>query len=94
MDNDIEKMKKAREIADAFTDYNKLSYLISINDEIGMQDLMQRIGQKYIVEKIIYNAGAVTYPDTIRENAMNCCKFLKGILLSKGVDATKLWVEK
>lgn len=45
MDNDIEKMKKAREIADAFTDYNKLSYLISINDEIGMQDLMQRIGQ-------------------------------------------------
>ena len=79
-------MKKARELADILNDYRQLSYFINIDDEMGMQNLMKRIGEKHIIEKIIYNAGVVTYPDTIRENAINCCQFLKTLLLSKETD--------
>ena len=73
MNNVIENVKKARELADILNDYRQLSYFINIDDEMGMQNLMKRIGEKHIIEKIIYNAGVVTYPDTIRENAINCC---------------------
>lgn len=90
MKNEMENVQKAKEIADILNDYNQLSYFISINDEFGMQNLMKRIGEKHIIEKIIYNAGVVTYPDTVRENAINCCQFLKVILLSKGVDTKNI----
>lgn len=86
MNNVIENVKKARELADILNDYRQLSYFINIDDEMGMQNLMKRIGEKHIIEKIIYNAGVVTYPDTIRENAINCCQFLKTLLLSKETD--------
>ena len=87
MDDGLEKIKKTKEIVDILDDYNQLSHYISINDEVGMQKLMQKIGQRDIVEKYIYNEGKVNYPDTIQGNAMNCCKFLRWLLLSKGVDA-------
>ena len=90
MKNELEDAKKAKELADILNDYHQLSYFISINDEVGMQNLMNIIGEKHIIEKIIYNAGVVTYPDTVRENAINCCQFLKVILLSKGVDTKNI----
>lgn len=89
MDENIEKIKTAKEIADIISERDKVLRLLNENNEKALAAHLEMLQQKYMVETLIYNFANPNPPKSIYENARNCISFLDCLLDTKKIEAIK-----
>ena len=89
MDENIEKIKTAKEIADIISERAKVLRLLNENNEKALATHLEMLQQKYMVETLIYNFANPNPPKSIYENARNCISFLDCLLDTKTIEAIK-----
>lgn len=89
MDENIEKIKTAKEIADIISERAKVLRLLNENNEKALATHLEMLQQKYMVETLIYNFANPNPPKSIYENARNCISFLDCLLDTKKIEAIK-----
>ena len=89
MDENIEKIKTAKEIADIISERAKVLRLLNENNEKALAAHLEMLQQKYMVETLIYNFANPNPPKSIYENARNCISFLDCLLDTKKIEAIK-----
>lgn len=89
MDENIEKIKTAKEIADIISERAKILRLLNENNEKALAAHLEMLQQKYMVETLIYNFANPNPPKSIYENARNCISFLDCLLDTKKIEAIK-----
>ena len=76
---DLEYLKQFREIkdvADVIDEIEKLDRLACQNNWNGVDQHLQDVSKKHIVEKVVYNSVNQVMPQTIQQSAANCRQFL------------------
>ena len=76
---DLEYLKQFREIkdiADIIGEIEKLDCLAYQNDWDAVDQHLQDVSKKHIVEKVVYNSVNQVMPQSIQQSAANCRQFL------------------
>lgn len=89
MDENIEKIKTAKEIADIISERDKVLRLLNENNEKALAAHLEMLQQKYMVELLIYNLGKPNPPKSVYDNAKNCIPFLDSIIKAKMLESMK-----
>ena len=89
----IQEIRKAKEIADIISERDKVIRLLNENNEKELAAHLELLQQKYMAELLIYNLGKPNPPKSVYENAKNCIPFLDSILKAKMLESMKEGVE-
>ena len=82
-DKDI---KKAKELADLKEEYNKTQRLLQEGKREELQQHLQELQCKYVLETIVYNTANPNPPRSLEENATNCMSFLSSLIKAKSLE--------
>ena len=87
--NTFEQYKDTKEIADLIDDVRKLREYYCTQQYDRMQQHINKLTSKYLVETLTWNATHPTMPITVQQAYMNAETFLRlkgiSILLQKGI---------
>lgn len=87
--NEVEKVKKDKEIEDIISERNEIQRLLNESNWGELQTHLQNLNAKYCTEVFVYNVAHPNPPKDVKENAENCISFLHTLLEAKTVDAVK-----
>lgn len=76
---DLEYLKQFREIkdiADIIDEIEKLDGLVYQNNWDAVNQHLQNVSQKHMVEKAVYNSVNQVVPQSLQQSAVNCRQFL------------------
>lgn len=79
----IKQFHEIKDITDIVQEIEKLNFLVSRNDWNAVDQHLQDISQKHIVEKAVYDAINQIPPPSIQQSAANCRQFLLAIGTAK-----------
>ena len=60
------------------------------NDEVAFSKYLDKLEQKYTVEKVLHNLININQSRTIQESGRKCVRFLDELLISKKADAISI----
>lgn len=81
---EIEKLiQDTKELRDIRDEYQKTERLLKENKQEELQQHLQEVSSKHLLEKLAYNAVNSQMPQTLEQSARNCMVFLDGLLKEK-----------
>lgn len=82
--NELEKIiQDTKELCDIRDEYQKTERLLREHKQEELQQHLQEVSGKYLVEKLAYNAVNSQMPQTLEQNARNCMIFLDDLFKKK-----------
>lgn len=85
--NDVfEKANEAKDISEIRSEIDKVKNLLKSGDLQELQNYLQELQNKYIVETAAYNMVHSIPPRSLEENALNCIDFLNTLLIKKSAE--------
>ena len=79
----IKQFHEIKDIADIVQEIEKLDFLVSRNDWNAVDQHLQDISQKHIVEKTVYDVINQIPPPSIQQSAANSRRFMLAIGTAK-----------
>lgn len=82
----FDKVNKVNDIFEISSEIDKIKYLLRSSDLQELQNYLQELQSKYIVETAAYNMVHSIPPRSLEENALNCIDFLNTLLIKKSAE--------